>query len=131
MNAHQGGPNCCKSIGMFRSRGKQVNIVFLIPCKGLFDSGKLFPLADSVLNMMSAWQSAPLSANLLGSERNFFPLILTILQPFDLFYAVRCPSQGKRNQAMLLFHHLIMKQLSNKTKTQKESNHKRRSEFLF
>lgn len=71
MNAHQGGPKCCKSIGMFRPRGKQDNIVFLKPCKGLFDSRKLFPLADSVLNMMSAWQSAPCQ-QISKTQKEFF-----------------------------------------------------------
>lgn len=123
MDAHQGGLRCYKSSGMCRSTGRLVNIVFLKPCKVLFDFGKLFPVTDSVLNMMSAWQSAPYQ-QLSKAQTE----ILLLFQPFfsllNLFYTVRCPRQGKRNEARLPLHHLMVKRLSNKTEPRKESNHR-------
>lgn len=127
MNAHQGVPKCSKSIGMFRSREASKSISYfsnLARDCSIPENCSLWQI------QFSTWCLPPVSKS-LRLRKTFFPLILTILQPFDLFYAVKCLSQGKRNQAMLLLHHLIMKQLSNKTETQKGSNHERMSEFLF
>lgn len=100
----QGGQKLYKAFGMCRSGGKLVNLVFL---KVLLDSMKLFSLIHSVLSMMSAWQSAPCQ-NISKSQKRTFAPLLTILQPFDLYYQeLEVCIHEKKEEVSVLLHQTI------------------------
>lgn len=115
-STNQGSNKSCKHIGMSRSRDKPANLVFLKLSKVFSESGKLFPLVNSVSSIISVWQFSPVGKT--TDLKEIFALfahsaaILTVMLSVIVWWQARkwlpreadiIPCQRQRRASLLMW----------------------------